>query len=94
MKILAIEKESKGVDWNDLDDLLKAEAQHIFQLYLSDSLREIYFTENKNAILILETTDKESALNLLETLPLVKSGKIQFDIMELRPYTGYERIIK
>lgn len=94
MKILAIEKESKGVDWNDLDELLKAEAQHIFQLYLSDSLREIYFTENKNAILILETSDKESALNLLETLPLVKSGKIQFDIMELRPYTGYERIIK
>lgn len=94
MKILAIEKESKGVDWNDLDELLKAEAQHIFQLYLSDSLREIYFTENKNAILILETSDKESALTLLETLPLVKSGKIQFDIMELRPYTGYERIIK
>ena len=94
MKILAIEKESKGVDWNDLEDLLKAEAQHVFHLYVSDSLREIYFTENKNAILILETTDKESALNLLETLPLVKSGKIQFDIMELRPYTGYERIIK
>lgn len=94
MKILAIEKESKGVDWNDLEDLLKAEAQHVFHLYLSDSLREIYFTENKNAILILETTDKESALTLLETLPLVKSGKIQFDIMELRPYTGYERIIK
>lgn len=94
MKILAIEKESKGVDWNDLDDLLKVEALHIFQLYLSDSLREIYFTENKNAILILETSDKESALTLLETLPLVKSGKIQFDIMELRPYTGYERIIK
>lgn len=94
MKILAIEKESKGVDWNDLEDLLKAEAQHVFHLYLSDSLREIYFTENKNAILILETTDKESALNLLETLPLVKSGKIQFDIMELKPYTGYERIIK
>ena len=23
MKILAIEKESKGVDWNDLEDLLK-----------------------------------------------------------------------
>lgn len=94
MKILAIEKESKGGDWNDLEDLLKAEAQHVFHLYLSDSLREIYFTENKNAILILETSDKESALTLLETLPLVKSGKIQFDIMELRPYTGYERIIK
>lgn len=94
MKILAIEKESKGVDWNDLEDLLKAEAQHVLHLYLSDSLREIYFTENKNAVLVLEAANKHAANELLETLPLVKTGKIQFDIMELRPYTGYERIMK
>ena len=45
MKILAIEKEMKDVDWNNLGDLLKDEAQHVFHLYLSNSLREIYFTE-------------------------------------------------
>ncbi len=94
MKILALEKEMKDVDWNNLGDLLKDEAQYVFHLYLSDSLREIYFTENKNAVLVLEAANKHAANELLKTLPLVKSGKIQFEIMELRPYTGYERIMK
>lgn len=94
MKILAIENEIEGVDWNNLEDLLKDEAQHVYHLYLSDSLREIYFTENKNAILVLETEDKQAAIKLLDAFPLVKSGKIKFEVMELRPYTGYERIMK
>jgi len=94
MKILAIENEMKGVEWDNLGDLLKEEAQHVYNLYLSDSLREIYFTENKNAILVMETEDKKAAIKLLDTLPLVKSGKIKFEVMELRPYSGYERIMK
>jgi len=94
MKIMAIERDMKDVEWDKLDDLLKEEAQHVYNLYLSDSLREVYFTENKNAILILETEDKKAAIALLDTLPLVKSGKISFEVMELRPYTGYERIMR
>lgn len=94
MKILAIEKEMEGVNWNNLEDLLKDEALHVYNLYLSNSLREIYFTEDKNAVLILETENMEIAIKLLDSLPLVKSGKIKFKIMELRPYTGYERLIK
>ena len=94
MKILAIENEIEGVEWDTLEDLLKDEAKHVLNLYLSDSLREIYFTENKNAILVLETEDKKAAIKLLDALPLVKSGKIKFEVMELRPYTGYERIMR
>jgi len=94
MKILAIENEVEGVEWDKLEDLLKDEARHVFDLYLSDALREIYFTEDKNAILILESEDKKAAIKLLDSLPLVKSGKIKFDVMELRPYTGYQRIVK
>ena len=94
MKILAIEKEVEGTTWEHTEKLLEQEAQHVFQLYLSDSLREIYFTEDKTAVLILETKDKTTAEKLLNDLPLVKAGKIAFEIMELKPYTGYERIIK
>jgi len=94
MKILALEKEIEGVKWENAENLLVQEAQHVFQLYISDSLREIYFTEDKKAVLIMETKDIEEAKILLDTLPLVKEGKIKFDIMELKPYTGYERIIK
>jgi hypothetical protein len=94
MKILAIEKDIEGVDWETLEPLLKEEARHVYDLYLSDALREIYFTENKNAVLVLETEDKNAAIELLNALPLVKSGKIRFEVVELRPYTGYERIMR
>jgi hypothetical protein len=94
MKILAIEREIEGVEWNNTEKLLEQEARHVFQMYLSDNLREIYFTENKNAVLIMEVKDREAAEKLLNNLPLVKSGKIKFEIMELKPYTGFERIIK
>ncbi len=94
MKILALEKEIDGATWDNTALLLEQEARHVFQLYLSDSLREIYFTEDKKAVLILETENKKIAQELLNSLPLVKSGKIRFEIMELRPYTGYERIMQ
>jgi len=94
MKILALEKEIEGVNWDNTEELLEQEAKAVFQLYLSDNLREIYFTEDKNAVLILETKNKQAAKRLLDTLPLVQSGKIQFEIMTLNPYNGYERIIK
>jgi hypothetical protein len=94
MKILAIEHEIENVAWDKLGDLLKEEARHVYDLYLSDSLREIYFTENKNAVLVLEAEDKKAAIKLLDTLPLVKSGKISFEVMELKPYSGYERLMK
>jgi len=94
MKILALEKEIEGTKWENTEELLEQEAQHVFQMYLSDCLREIYFTQDKNAVLIMETKDSIEAKRLLDALPLVKSGKIRFEIMELKPYTGYERIIK
>jgi hypothetical protein len=94
MKILAIEKEIEGADWESCGELLRCEALHVFKLYLSDILREIYFTDDELAVLVLECTDKASAKETLDALPLVVSGKISFDIMELRPYTGYERLIK
>jgi len=94
MKILALEKENEGTIWEHTEKLLEQEAQHIFQLYLSDCLREIYFSEDKKAILILETTNRETAEKLLNDLPLVQANKIRFEIIELKPYTGYERIMK
>jgi len=94
MKILALEQEIEGAMWEHTEKLLEQEAQHIFQLYLSDSLREIYFTEDNNAVLILEAKDRKTAKELLDALPLVKSGKIRFEILELKPYTAYERIMK
>lgn len=94
MKILAIEKEIEGTEWDNMETMLKEEAHHVFRLYLSDSIREIYFTAENHAVLILETKDLKMAKEMLDDLPLVKNQKISFDIAELRPYTGFERLIQ
>lgn len=92
MKLLALEREIEGAVWKNAEKILKQEAQHVYQLYLAGYLQEIYFTENKNAVLILECEDKTTAKQLLTELPLVKEGMIDFKIMELQPYTGFSRL--
>lgn len=93
MKILAIEKELQLVDWKNETNSLIEEAKSVYKLMLSDFLREIYFTENKNAILILECESKDIAEHLLQELPLVKKKIIGFELLELNPYTGLSRLM-
>ena len=93
MKILAIEKELKSVDWEKISQTLIEEAKVAYNMLLSDSLREIYFTENKNAVLVLECENKSTAKQLLSRLPLVEKKIIDFEIMELQPYTGFSRLM-
>lgn len=93
MKILAIEKEIKPVDWDNESQTLIEEAKSVYKLMLSGNLREIYFTEQKNAVLILECKDKLIAKQMLDKLPLVIKGLVDFDIMELQPYTGFSRLM-
>ena len=93
MKILAMETEMPGGDWSGAAALLKDEARHVYDLYLAGAVREIYFTEAHDAVIILECADLAEAEALLGDLPLVRGGLICFDIKELRPYDGYSRLM-
>ena len=94
MKILAIEKVIPGVDWSTVSkELLAQEAHNVCRMYLMEQLREHYFNEEKGAVLVLECDSKAHAQELLRKLPLVEKNLIAFEIMELHPYTGYDRII-
>lgn len=93
MKILAIEKEIAGVDENKLRSLLKPEAMQVWNLYKNGTLREIYFTQNDHrAVLILECESETAAIEILNTLPLVKEKLILFQILPLQAYDGFERL--
>jgi hypothetical protein len=93
MKILAIERQITKNDIEDKKALLKEEAISVYKLYLENSLREIYFNDHHNAVLILECTSIAEAKKVLGRLPLVKNRIIEFDLMELRPYTGFSRLM-
>ena len=94
MKLLAIENEVSSVNWDEENEVLINESYQVYHLFQEGIIRDIYFTENENAVIILECTSKAEAANVLATLPLVKAGLISFEIMELRPYTGFDRIIQ
>lgn len=93
MKILAIEKETTHVNWEQENEVLINESYQVYHLFQEGVIRDIYFTENYDAVIILECASKLEAEQVLDTLPLVKAGLIRFDVMELRPYTGFDRII-
>ncbi|MBK7214014.1 MAG: superoxide dismutase [Bacteroidales bacterium] len=93
MKLLAIEKETIQVNWNEENEVLINEAYRAYELFQQGIFRELYFTELENAVIVLECESKENAEQVLATLPLVKAGFIRFELMELHPYTGFSRII-
>jgi len=94
MKILAIEKEIPGVAEDRFTgEILKAEARKAWELYQSGILRELYFSADKNeAVLVLECAGAEEARRQLGQLPLVRAGLIDFDIIPLTAYPGFERL--
>jgi len=93
MKIIALEKESGIIGFITDQDLLKRESAHVYKLYLSGYIREIYFNEHKQAIIILECANLDEANNILDSLPLVENGFIRFNLYQLLPYSGFNRII-
>lgn len=94
MKILAIEKEIPGVADNDYLPHLEAEARKAWELHQQGLIRELYFTEDHCAVLILEARDLSHAREILNELPLVQQKLIEFEIHILNAYSGFQRLFK
>lgn len=95
MKILAMEKEKPGLQPGQFAPFLKAEAICVWDLYRSGQVRELYFRGDRSeAVLILECATAAEAQHILEGLPLVQAGLINFEVVPLIPYTGFERLFE
>ncbi|NCS82738.1 MAG: superoxide dismutase [Ignavibacteria bacterium CG2_30_36_16] len=93
MKILAIEKEISDLTLEQLFPFLNEEAIHAWELFKSGFIREMYFRHDRHTvILILEAESIEKAELVLRTLPLVEKGFIDFELIALRAYDGFERL--
>ena len=93
MKILAIEKETPETTDEQFAPFLRQEAQRVWELYKSGTIRETYFrVDRQEAVLILECEDLKEASRVLDSLPLVSRGLISFDVIPLIPYQGFERL--
>lgn len=94
MKILAIEKEVPWVKEEQYAPHLKSEALQAWELYQEGKIRELYFSKDNCAVLILECKDENEAEKILNSLPLVKEGLIEFNIIPLQPYNGFGRLFE
>ena len=95
MKIIAMEIEAEHTKPEQFTPHLKAEAQRVWELYQTGTIRELYFRADRSeAVLILECTDTSEAQQTLESLPLVKAGLIRFDVIPLLPYPGFARLFE
>lgn len=93
MKILALEREMPGSQPEAFQPWLRAEAATVWELHLQGVIRELYFNaEEHTAILVLECEDLQAARRILDRLPLVESGLIDFELIPLAPYDGFARL--
>jgi len=93
MKFLALEYELPGASAERFQPLLKDEAWHVWELQQAGSLRESYFRADRHtAVLVLECADLDEARRLLASLPLVRAGLIEFEVIPLVPYDGLGRL--
>ena len=93
MKFLAIEKEVVGIKEGQFTPFLKDESIKVLELYEKGIIREIYFNQNHCAVIILECKSIIEVKNELNKLPLVSQGLIYFELSELKPYTGFSRLL-
>jgi hypothetical protein len=93
MKILALEQELPGHTEDDFAPYLKAEAERVWALYQEGLIRELYFRADRSeAVLVLECASLDEARAALDSLPLVRAGLIDFELIPLRPYPGFSRL--
>jgi len=94
VQVLAIERAVSGV----ADDaftaaVLMAEAEHLWELHLAGVVRQSFFRADRHeAVLMLEADSPEAARAVLNTLPLVSAGLIDFEVVPLRAYPGFARL--
>ena len=95
MKILAIEHELPNATAEQFQQYTRAEAARVWELHQQGVIRELYFRADRSeAVLVLECADVESAHRMLNSLPLVEQGSIQFELIPLVAYPGFARLFE
>lgn len=84
MKILAIDKILPGATEEKIYTHIKEEAAKAWEFYEQDIVREWYFRQDRGGVvLMLECDSIEAAKDVIDDLPLVKAGLVDFDLIPL-----------
>lgn len=94
MKILCLDKIMPGVDAKkDIFPHMAEEATTAWDLYRSGVVREMYFRQDRGGVvLVLECAGVPEARAVIDSLPLVKRGLVDFDLIPLGYFMPLEAL--
>jgi muconolactone delta-isomerase len=93
MQVLALGHDTGPTDDPRWPEIRVAEARRAWELYAAGTLRQVWFRADRpNGVLLLEVPDLAEARAVVDSLPLVAAGLIDFDLVPLRPYPGFARL--
>jgi hypothetical protein len=69
-----------------------AELRALWELYRDGVVREMYSPGGPGAILILEAESAQDAEHRVSQLPLIASGVMALEVIELRPFAAIEML--
>lgn len=92
MEILALEHDGPNPGASS-PELLRAEANRVHELEQAGVVRRMWFRADVDAaVLLLEAPTLADAEAVVATLPLVRAGVIELELVGLRPYPGLARL--
>lgn len=93
MKLLCLDVPMPGASPETYRPHLLDETRHGWQLYKRGVVRDIYFRQDRPGVAIIAECDSvDAARQALREFPLAKAGLIDWDIIPLGPFVGWEML--
>lgn len=87
MKILAIDKVMPDATPDKVKETFMDEVNYTVKMYLADVVREMYFRQDRSGtILMLEAPSLEDARSLINKMPMVQEGLIDYELIPVGPF--------
>ncbi|SAK85427.1 hypothetical protein AWB75_05689 [Caballeronia catudaia] len=93
MRLLCLDVPLPGSSPETYQPHLLEEVRHGWQLYKSGFVRDIYFRQDRLGVAIIAESDSiDTAKQALAEFPLAKVGLIDWEIIPLGPFVGWEAL--
>jgi hypothetical protein len=91
MKFLCLDIPQHGATLEQYQPHMHDETRHAWKLYTGGIVRDFYFRQDRPGVaLIAEADSVEAARAALNEFPLAKAGLIDWDVIPLGPFTGWQ----
>lgn len=93
MKLLCLDIPLPGASVEKYQPHLMNEVRHGWHLYKTGVVRDIYFRKDRAGVAIIAECDSvEAARQALQEFPLAKVGLIDWEIIPIGPFLGWEML--